>query len=91
MARLGIDAVAMVDAELSEYLSVAPLPFVDRENCRNRLKVQIVARPVDGSEGRGQTGLDHRVSGQDGIFRALLALVEIQVIRNVRQVENAGG
>ena len=82
--RFGIEALPAVDAELSEHLSVTTMPAIKGQERDNCFKVQIVARPIDGLEGRAETGCDNRVPGKGSAFRTLLVLIELQVIRDVR-------
>ena len=77
VTRLSIDAISMVEAELSENLPVATMPLVEREKRRDRLKVQIVTRPIDGLQYRAETGLHHRFAGKDTTLHALLQCVEL--------------
>lgn len=45
VARLGVEAVAVVDTELGQNLFMAPVPVVERQRCGDRFEVQVVARP----------------------------------------------
>ena len=67
----------MVDTELSKDLPVATVPQVEREERRDRLKIQVMTRPIDGLEHRAEIRLHDHFAGKDTAFHALLQCVEL--------------